>query len=187
MKKTCIVQILTIWSYVKDAFFKIRSKYFLKPHTICYCIKLILNALCFATTCHVIFKALYFATTCHVISKALCFATTVSHFFQSTLFCYNLSHYFQSTLFCYNLSRYFQSALFCYNCHAIFKALCFAATCHVIWPWPYALWLIRALLWSLDMCSSSGTATFFERGLGAENIKYKFRFAQKWPITCINL
>jgi len=32
----------------------------------------------------------------------------------------------------------------------------------------------------------SGAEKFFEQEEGAENIKYKFRFAQKWPIICIN-
>jgi len=31
----------------------------------------------------------------------------------------------------------------------------------------------------------SGAGTFLDRG-GAENINYKFRFAKKWPIICIN-
>jgi len=32
---------------------------------------------------------------------------------------------------------------------------------------------------------SRGAGTFFGQG-GTENIKYKFRFAKKWPIICIN-
>jgi len=32
----------------------------------------------------------------------------------------------------------------------------------------------------------SGAGTFFGQGGGAENIKFKFRFAKKWPIICIN-
>jgi len=32
----------------------------------------------------------------------------------------------------------------------------------------------------------NGAGTFFEQEGGTKNIKYKLRFAKKWPLICIN-
>jgi len=53
------------------------------------------------------------------------------------------------------------------------------------------LWLSRVcqVMWKFGSTKEWRTrAVARERLLnrGAENIKYKFRFAQKWPIICIN-